>query len=102
MENDADYVRLVVAEVKFVLLIRCENAGGILNLAHPAAASESTAEFQNKEIVTFHCDIKHDDTADCHRTDGNVQGLDSLSWSSWKKKKRLIFMFLLFMFKRIC
>lgn len=29
MENDADYVGLVVAEVKFVLLIRCEHASGI-------------------------------------------------------------------------
>lgn len=48
MENDGDYVGLVVAEVKFVLLIRCEHAGGILNLAHPAAANETTAELQNK------------------------------------------------------
>lgn len=48
MENDGDYVGLVVAEVKFVLLIRCEHAGGILNLAHPAAANEMAAELKNK------------------------------------------------------
>lgn len=48
MENDGDYVGLVVAEVKFVLLIRCEHAAGILNLDHPAAANETAAQLQNK------------------------------------------------------
>lgn len=52
MENNSDYVRLVVAEVKFVLLIRCEHAGGILNLAHPAAANETAAGLQNKPDST--------------------------------------------------
>lgn len=46
--------RLSFVEVKFVLLIRCEQAGGILNLAHPAAANEATAELQK---VT---EIKHE------------------------------------------
>lgn len=48
MENECDYVWLVVTEVKSVLLIRCEHAGGILNLAHPAAANQTTAECQNE------------------------------------------------------
>lgn len=43
MQNDSDYVRPVAAEVKLVLLIRCEHTGGVLNLAHPAA-NETTAE----------------------------------------------------------
>lgn len=43
MESDADYVGLVVVELRSVLLIRCEHAGGILNLTHPAAANETAA-----------------------------------------------------------
>lgn len=35
MENDGDYVGLDVAKLKFVLLIRCEHAGGVLNRQQP-------------------------------------------------------------------
>lgn len=62
MENASDYVGVAVAEVTFVLLIRCEHVGGILNLAHPAAANDTTAELQSKtdrtETLTANCQTK--------------------------------------------
>lgn len=78
MGNDGDYVGLVVAEVKFVLLIRCEHGGGILNLAHPAAANEMAAELQNKiDTLTTNCETKvqHDDSPDCETVPHTFHGL---------------------------
>ncbi len=65
MENNSNYVGFVIAEVKFVLLIRCEHAGGVLNsfiLQQPMRRQQIFKINWQRSNWTSTCGSVHTDT----------------------------------------